>query len=156
MPFSFSDADLARIGAVLGVEPRHEGDTARYELADPESGRRLTLQVRRALPVPAGLEDQPDNLLTVYAPSSFLQLPGCTGFIASEELGEVIFFAKRDATVNGLVVESAAGCSLYANVDERLLSTDFTKLPPELTMMSLALSLAESLFDHIDEDGDAA
>jgi hypothetical protein len=147
MPFSFSDADLDRIGAVLGVEPQHDGGTARYELFDEESGRSLTLQIRRQLPVPEGLEDQPDNLLTVYAPSSFLQLPSCTGFIVSEELGEVIFFAKRDATVNGLVVERTAGCSIYANVDERLLSTDFTKLPPELTMMSLALSLAETFFD---------
>ena len=86
----------------------------------------------------------------MYAASSFLQLQGCTGFIASQELGEVIFFARQGGVTNGLVVEREAGCSLYANVDDRLLSTDFTQLPPEMIMSSVALSMTESIFSDLD------
>jgi len=86
-------------------------------------------------------------LISTYAANSFLQLHGCTGFIASEELGEVIFFAKQRGSTNGLVIEREAGCSLYASVDDRLLSADFTQLPPEVMMSSVALSMTETLFN---------
>lgn len=150
MAFSFSDADVARIGAVLGVQAKQDGAVARFELRDDASGRRLALEITRSLALPDTVaDDQLANLVSVYAASSFLQLQGCTGFIASEELGEVIFFAKRGGVTNGLVVERAVGSSLYANVDDRLLSTDFTQLPPELIMSSVALSMTESIFNDL-------
>jgi len=61
----------------------------------------------------------------------------------------VIFVAKTGTAANGLVIEREAGCSLYANVDTRLFSTDFTQLPPELIMSSVALSVTEELFDDL-------
>lgn len=150
MPFSFSDEDFDRIGTVLGVQAKREQSLVRYELKDNSSGRRLSLEITRDVRLPEGVrEDQPGNLVSIYAASSFLQLQGCTGFIASQELGEVIFFARRAGTTNGLVVEREAGCSLYANVDSRLLSADFTQLAPELVMSSVALSMTETLFDDL-------
>lgn len=150
MPFSFSDEDFDRIGTVLGVQAKREQSLVRYELKDKSSGRRLSLEITRDVRLPEGVrEDQPGNLVSIYAASSFLQLQGCTGFIASQELGEVIFFARRAGTTNGLVVEREAGCSLYANVDSRLLSADFTQLAPELVMSSVALSMTETLFDDL-------
>lgn len=150
MAFSLSDDDVRRIGDVLGVSHKVDGDVVRYELKSDETGRQLALEIHRGLTVPGN--DQEGGLLTlvsVFAPSSFLQLQGCTGFIASEELGEVIFFARAGGATNGLVVEREVGCSLYANVDDRLLSTDFTQLPPELIMSSVALSMTESLFNDL-------
>ena len=148
MAFSFSHEDFDRIGSVLGVPHKRERSLVRYELRDETSGRRLSLEITEGLELPAELrDDQPGNLISVYAASSFLQLQGCTGFIASQELGEVIFFARRGGLVNGLVIEREAGSSLYANVDSRLLSADFTQLPSELVMSSVALSLAETLSD---------
>jgi hypothetical protein len=150
MPFSFSDEDFDRIGTVLDVEPKLEKSLVRYELYDENSGRSLSLEITPDVVLPAGVrDDQPGNLVSVYAASSFLQLQGCTGFIASQELGEVIFFARRDGLTNGLVIEREAGCSLYANVDSRLLSADFTQLPSELVMSSVALSMTETLFDDL-------
>lgn len=150
MAFSFSDADLERIGNVLGVQAKQERNAARFELHDEVSGRRIALEIIRSLELPSSVADhQPGNLVSVYAASSFLQLQGCTGVIASQELGEVIFFARRGGLTNGLVVEREAGCSLYANVDDRLLTTDFTRLPPELIMSCVALSMSETLFNDL-------
>ncbi|MFQ5569944.1 MAG: hypothetical protein ACE5G0_09730 [Rhodothermales bacterium] len=148
MGFTFSDADIERISLVLDVPPKQEGSVFRFALSDETSGRRITLEITRDLALPATLADeQPGNLVSVMAPSSFLQLQGCTGFIASQELGEVIFFARRAGVTNGLVIEREAGCSLFANFDQRLLSTDFTELPPELIMSTVALSMTETLFN---------
>jgi hypothetical protein len=148
MAFSFSEDDFERIARVLGVQARRDRSLVRYELMDEASGRHIALEITPSLQLPEPVdEDQPGNLVSVYAASSFLQLQGCTGFIASQELGEVIFFARRGGTTNGLVIEREAGCSLYANVDSRLLSADFTLLPPELIMSSVALSMTETLFD---------
>lgn len=150
MAFTFSEPDIDRIAAVLETEPRREGSLVRFELTDDESGRRLALEIRMSLDVPEGaIDESVTNLVSVYAASSFLQLQGCTGFIASQELGEVIFVARSGHAANGLVVERQAGCSLYANVDPRLFSADFTQLPPELIMSSVALSMAEDLFGDL-------
>lgn len=149
MPFTFSDADFERIEKVLGVKAKKDSSMARFELSDEETGRRVTLEIHRKVTSPGLTEGDHTNLVSVYAPASFLQLQGCTGFIGSEDLGEVLFVARSGDTANGLVVERQAGCSLYANVDTKLLSTDFTQLPPELIMSSVALSVTEELFGDL-------
>jgi hypothetical protein len=149
MPTPFTDADLARIAAALGVEPVREGGTVRFALAHEPSGRRLAVEVMPevALPEGAGGAGETTALVSVYGTNAFLQLQGVTGVVASEELGEVIFFAREGGRVDGLVVERQAGCSLYANVSEKLLSADFTRLPPEIMMSAVALSMSEPLFE---------
>ena len=150
MPFTFSRTDIQRIAQVLGAEPKTDGALTRFELRDETTGRSLALEIRVDLDLPDDFaSDQAPNLVSVYAPSSFLQLQGCTGYIASQELGEVIFFAKHGGTTNGLVIEREAGCSLYANVDDRLLTADFTQLPPEMIMSSVALSMTDTLFNDL-------
>ena len=149
MPFSFSDADIERIEKILGVTAKKDASLARFELSDEESSRRITLEIHRKVISPGLSEGDHTSLVSVYAPASFLQLQGCTGFMGSEDLGEIIFVARSGDTANGLVVEKQAGCSLYANVDTNLLSTDFTQLPPELIMSSIALSITEGLFDDL-------
>jgi len=139
------------MASVFGVDPVRDGTVTRFELAHQDSGRHLTVELTRIRDLPDALtSDNPRYLVSVYAPSSFLQLQGCTGFIASQELGEVIFFARQGGVTNGLVIEREAACSLYANVANRLLSTDFTQLPSELVMSSVALSMSETLFNDFD------
>ncbi len=150
MHFSFSDEDFDRIADVLGVEGRKDGSVIRYLLKNEEEGREIQLEIAWSLALPEALkEEKVDNLVTVMAPCSLLQLQGCTRFIASKELGEVIFFARRAGVTNGLVVERNVGCSLYANFDQRLLSSDFTQLAPDLIMSTVALSIAEPLFINL-------
>lgn len=149
MPFAFTETDFARVAAALDAEPRRDGSIVRFELAHAESGRRLVLEIHPRIGLPEDLGDLPRGLVSVYGMNAFLQLQGVSGMIASEDLGEVIFFARRGGVTGGLVVERGAGCSLYSNVDDRLLESDFTQLPPEVMMSAVALSLSESLFgDH--------
>lgn len=149
MAFAFSPSDVERVASVLDVAPKQEGTLTRFELRHEESNRSVTVEIQTDVELPEAFEAESEVMVSVYTNSSFLQLQGCTGYIASQELGEVIFFAKRGGFVSGLVIEREAACNLYANVDSRLLSTDFTQLPPEMIMSSVALSMTESLFDDL-------
>ena len=152
MDFTFSDEQFDQISEALGVPAKKDGSLTRFELTDPESGRRLALEIHSGLKMPDNVTDRPANVVSVYATNSFLQLQGCTGLIASADLGEVIFFAKQGGSTNGLVVERGAGSSLYANVDDRILSADFTQVPPEVMMSTVALSMSEMLFSDFKDD----
>lgn len=148
MDHPFSSSDFERIAGALGVEPQHEGSMVRFALSDEESGRRLAVEIYPEVNIPESVGAESSTaLVSVYGSNSFLQIQGCTGVVASEELGEVIFFARESGRVSGLVVERRAGCSLYANISEKLLSSNFTQLPPEIMMSAVALSMSEPLFE---------
>ena len=107
MPYTISEDDIRSISDALAAAPVHDGDTIRFELVHEE--RRLVLEIQPSLSLPDVPESEPVGLVSVYGMNSFLQLHGVTGILASAELGEVIFFARRTGTTSGLVVEKAAG-----------------------------------------------
>lgn len=139
------DADLDRAASVLGVEAERVGPThgpeglVRLALRHEGSGRRLAVEVVRT--------DEGGTIVKVYGTESHLELHDCLGLVTSEDLGEVIFFARGGGRVSGLVVEREAACSLYANVSERLLSADFLTVAPEVAQAAVVLSLSEPLFE---------
>ena len=150
MPTLLTAADFDRVADTLGVpaDPLPGADGApggvRFALADPSSGRRLAVEVVQA---------EGASLVKVYGTESHLELHGCAGVVTSDELGEVIFFARDGGRVHGMVIEKAAACSLYANVSERLLSANFFDLAPEVAQAAVVLSMSEPFFEG---DGSAA
>jgi hypothetical protein len=67
--------------------------------------------------------------------------------VCSQELGEVTFVAETQGTLSGLVIEQGAACSLYAGINRKLISSDFTKLGVEVMLSGVALSLAEEIIE---------
>lgn len=142
MVHQFTKENIDAIADVLNVDPKPLGDDVfRFEVANKEEGRKLALEIH------LGLEANGENLnmVSVYAHNTFLQLHNCTAFIASDMLQQVTFFGRSGERTSGLIVESAAGCSLYSNVSEAILNSDFTQLPEDLMMCAIALSLTESV-----------
>ena len=135
--------------AVLGVEKytKHD-DHYRLRLENREEKRLLTLEIYPSIQ----LGDKEGMLIVVYTASSHLQLHNCSGYVCSEELGEVTFIAETDGTISGLVVEQVAGCSLYAGINRKLISSDFTKLGVEVMLSGVALSLAEDIINPEDNE----
>ncbi len=143
----FTQIDIEHIAGVLNAQVKKMGDNYRLTIVNEEAGRKISLEIYPDTQI----GDRTGNLIVVYANNAFLQLQFCTGYVISKMLGEVTFVARHAGRISGLIVESAAGCSLYANVDESLLSGDFTQLGPEVMMSSIALSLSEQVFEK--EDG---
>lgn len=142
MIHDFTKENIDAIGTVLGCSPKPLGDDVfRFEMINEEENRKLALEIHLGLEV----NDKRMNMVSVYASNTFLQLHNCTAFIASDILKQVTFFGKQDSITSGLIVEQGAGCSLYANVDNAVLNGDFTKLPEDVMMCGVALSLTESI-----------
>ncbi len=145
MVHQFTKENIDEIARILETEAKPLGnDVFRLEVVNKEEGRKLALEIHLGMNV----NGEELNMVSVYAQNTFLQLHNCTAFIASDMLKQVTFFGKQDERTSGLIIEQGAGCSLYSNVSEAVLNSDFTKLPEDLMMCAVALSLTES----IDED----
>jgi len=140
----FDQVDVDKIGDCLHVTERDfHADHHRLKLASKEERRMLVLELYPS----AGPASQIGPMVVVYTSGGHLQLHNCTGFVCSEELGEVAFVGEHAGRLSGLVVEREAACSLYANVTRDLISGDFTKLGVEVMLSGVALSLAEEILD---------
>lgn len=142
MVHQFTKENIDAIAEVLDSRAKPLGDDVwRLEVDNPDEGRKLALEIHLGLEV----NGEALNMVSVYASNTFLQLHNCTAFIASDMLKQVTFFGRQHDRTSGLIVEQGAGCSLYSNVSEMILNSDFTKLPEDLMMCAIALSLTESV-----------
>ena len=142
MSNSFSKEDANKIAAVIGAQDvAFQKDHYRFKVDNPEEKRALALEIypETALGKTRGM------LVVVYTGNSHLQLHNCTGYVVSEELGEVTFVAETSDRLSGLVVEKGASCSQYAALNRELISSDFTQLGVEVMLSGVALSLAEEI-----------
>lgn len=141
MIHDFTNENVAEIADVLGAKPKTIGDDLyRFELYNKEENRKLALEIHIGLEI----DNKRMNMVSVYCGGTFMQLHNCTKFIASKMLKQVTFFGKQKGHTSGLIIEEAAGCSLYANVGDEVLTGDFTELPEDLMMCGVALSLTET------------
>lgn len=142
MIHEFTEDNILSIGKVLESTPKKLGnDVYRIEMDNQEDGRKLALEIHLGLEV----NEKRMNMVSVYSGNTFLQLHNCTAFIASEMLKQVTFFGKQNGITSGLIIEQGAGCSLYSNVDDSVLTGDFTQLPEDMMMCGVALSLTDTL-----------
>ena len=140
MGAKITQADVDRMSALLGAEQASfEKDHFRLKVSNREEKRILVLEIYPEV----DLGKTRGMLVVVYTGNSHLQLHNCTGYVASEELGEVTFVAETTDRLSGLVVEKGASCSLYASINRSLISSDFTTLGVEVMLSGVAMSLTE-------------
>jgi len=136
--------EIEKIGSLLSAEKTtFEKDHYRIRISNQEEKRILVLEIYPEV----DLGKNRGMLIVVYTGNSHLQLHNCTGYVLSEELGEVTFVKETERQLSGLVVERGASCSLYAGLNRALISSDFTKLGVEVMLSGVALSLAEEILD---------
>ena len=152
MIHEFTKENIESIGEILNAKPKPLGDDVfRFEVVNKEAGNKLALEIHLGLEV----DNERMNMVSVYSGSTFLQLHNCTAFIASDILKQITFFGKNGNNTTGLIVEESAGCSIYANVNEEILKGDFTKLPEDLMMCGVAMSLTDTAdLDNFSFDDD--
>lgn len=139
----FSKEDVQKIHVTLGAtESVWENDHHRLKVVQAEEKRTLVLEIYPD----TELGKNRGALIVVYTGGAHLQLHNCSGFVASEELGEVTFVAETTDRISGLVVEREAACSLYSDINRDLISSDFSRFGVEVMLSGVALSLAEDLF----------
>ncbi len=141
----FTKDDADKIAAVIGArEVSFHKDHFRLKVDNREEKRSLALEIYPE----ASFGKTRGMLVVVYTGNSHLQLHNCTGYVVSEELGEVTFVAETADRLCGLVVEKGAACSQYAAINRELISSDFTQLGVEVMLSGVALSLAEEVLSE--------
>lgn len=150
MKFKFTKDKIAEIEKVLQAEFSHRENQYRMILEYEEKNRKLTLEIFQDIQIGT----KTGNLVSVFTPSAHAQLHFCSGFVASDVLGEVTFIGAHNGRLSGIIVEKDAAFSVYSNIDAELLSSDFTKLGPEVMVSGIALSLAEHLLDESEDSNE--
>ena len=141
--------DIKKIAATIGCSKvTLNKDTYRLKIINNDDDRELVLEIYPE----TSLGKNRGVLIVVYTGNSHLQLHNCTGYVVSEELGEVTFVAETNHRLSGLVVEQGASASLYAALDRELISSDFSQLGVEVMLSGVALSLAEDILSKEKED----
>jgi len=133
----FTKRDAERVGEVLKVKPKSQKNSFLFNVG------KTSLEIFPKIKI----GKKSGTLVSVYTPYSHLQLHFCTGYVASDLLGEVTFIGEHDGMVSGLIIEANGACSFYANLDKEILSGDFTKLEPQVMIPGIALSLGELLIE---------
>lgn len=142
MAKSLEKNDIEKIASVLGaIKVFYDADHFRIKVDNVEEKRTLTLEVYPE----TQLGKNRGMLVVVYTGNVHLQLHNCTGYVVSDELGEVTFIAEAPDRLSGLVVERGASCSSYSAINRELISSDFTQLGVEVMLSGVALSLAEEI-----------
>ena len=149
MSIQFSKADADKIAAVIdSQEVSFTADHFRFKVDNLEERRALRLEVYPEVT----LGKKRGMLVVVYTGNAHVQLHNCTGYVISEELGEVTFIAEAEHQLSGLVVERGASCSQYASISRELISSDFTQLGVEVMLCGVAMSLAEDVLSTRNEE----
>ncbi len=143
----FSIENIDAVAEVLGAKTKRIGNMIRLEVESANGASKAAAEFYFDLMV----NGEPINMVSLYSHNTFLQLHNCNGFLASDLLNQVTFFGRTNDSISGLIIDREASCSFYANVGIHLLNCDFTTLPTEVMMCSIALSLTDA--DTFDLDG---
>lgn len=145
--YKFSKEDIEKISSALNADWKEYTGHFRLEVKNLERKLSLFIEIYPELEI----GNNKGSLISVYGPITHLQLHYCTGYVISDLLEEVTFISEYNGKISGLTIEREGGCSLYANVDRKILSGDFTKFGPEVMLSSIALSLAEDILSKNDK-----
>ena len=144
----FSKEDAQKISGIIGCDDvTYHQDHYHLRIFNAEEKRELKLEVYPE----TALGESRGMLVVVYTGNSHLQLHNCSGYVTSEDLGEVTFVAETENRLSGLVVERGASCSLYAALNRELISSDFTQLGVEVMLGGVSLSLTEQILSDQDD-----
>lgn len=140
MKLIFTKSDIKKIGAVLGVNGVLKGNNFRFELANRKENRQLALEIYPNITI----GKKKGHLVSAYTHNTHFQLHFCSGYVVSNDVGEVTFVGETKDKVSALIIEKEGGCTFYSNVDKKILSGDYRMLSIDVMLAGIALSLTEN------------
>src|SRR5689334_24647665 len=101
MSFVFTSRDFKKLSKILGVPAKQKGNNFRYEIRNDSEHRKLAVEIYPNI----AIGNRKGNLVSVYTPSTHLQLHFCSGFVVSSMLNEVTFIGEHEGRLSGLIIE---------------------------------------------------
>lgn len=139
MSFSFTGKDIERIAEIIGSTPQIADNSYTWKVINKGNGQSLVFTVYNSIPID---DNNSCSMITAQTQQGYFELHCCTGYMIFEP-GEVIFIQADDKSVTSLIIGRESTCSMYANIDRKILISDFTMLDPALLPAAMQLSLIE-------------
>ena len=127
--------ELNKIEELIGVKFSVSDNTYSLKLQNSKNNSPISIEV--------DLENNEICLVSVYTNNCHLQLQNCSKLIISSMLEEIIFVSESGDHISGMIISKQGDCSLYSNVDKKVLSSDFSGLNSEKLLSAVALSVTE-------------
>ena len=99
MKFKFTEKKISEIEKVLGEKFAKRSNQYRMLLENEDLSRKLTLEIFTDVQ----MGTRKGVMVNVYTPSAHAQLHFCSGFVASDILGEVTFIGENNGRISGII-----------------------------------------------------
>lgn len=130
----FNRQSVEDIARLLGAKVESGGNESILRIGGVEAGPAIVLSI--AFPENGG------GMLSAQTSYGYFELHSVSRYVGVEP-DEVIFVGEEGDRISGLVVGRLGNCSLFANVDRSILSSDFSSLDPSLILAAMQLGLTE-------------
>ncbi len=140
MGFIFDNSDIDKITETLSAKPVNHGESLQWRLENKEAGQVLVLTISNNVEFS---ENQTGSLISVQTKFGYFELHECAGYFLFDP-DEVIFYMHDENKLSSMSIGRGASCSLYANIDKKLLNADFSTINPALLLSAMQLSIAEN------------
>lgn len=123
--------DIDRLESFLGIEAERSGADATIDINRENAAKRIVVNL---------FETDDGDVLSVQTGFGYFELHDPLGFVTVEP-DEVIFFAGEGDHLSCLLVGGSGTCSVFANVDRRLLDAEPSDLDPAHMLAAMQLGL---------------
>lgn len=124
----------------LGVEPESVGNCLTWKIYEPKTDNFLFLSIYFELEH----KTKSGNLISVQTKFGYFELHNFNKIVLIEP-NEISFVQFNNEKINCLVVGKNCTCSLYANIDRKLLRSNIAEVDPAFLLSSLQLALLEDV-----------
>ncbi|MBL7998860.1 MAG: hypothetical protein JNL32_09505 [Candidatus Kapabacteria bacterium] len=139
--YSFSETDVLQIASTLLTEAKSIGDSW-YMQCKNTNNQSLAITLHNNILIDG--KETVGTVITAQTQHGYFEIHHCVGFVVVEP-DEVIFISHHNDNVSSLVVGSQCTCSLFANINRAIFSSDFATLDPSVLMAAMQLSLTEQV-----------
>ena len=142
MAYSLTKEDIDKISMTLGEEPKSYENSWAYAMHNKENKQSLVFTIYNDAILDG--DEHKGTLISVQTQHGYFELHDCTAYIVFKP-DENIFLQTKDQKLSCIVIGKECTCSLFCNIDKKILNADFTTLDPAVLLAAMQLSITEDV-----------
>ena len=144
MSFSFSSEDINNISKILNQEPKLFEKAWSWTIINKETNQSLVFTLYNDIILDG--DSKKGNLISAQTQHGYFELHQCNKYMVFEP-DEIIFLQTMEDTISCIVIGKEATCSMFSNINRKILNADFTTLDPAVLLAAMQLSITEDIIN---------
>ena len=141
MKLQLREEDIANISKILGAEPQILDNSYSWKLHNQENNQALIFTIFEQAKID---EDTTICVVSAQTKHGYFELHSCTNYMVFEP-DEIIFLEVKPEFISCLIMGKEATCSMFSNINRKLLAMDLTQIDSPLLLSAMQLSITESV-----------